>query len=110
MTRTRPPRRASHASTWQIPEGTHSMRKLSLLFLLRALATAAALALSIPGGATVLIMPVPFADGDPTPGRPLNQRSCVHCRTWPFGSVVDRIYFRRDRLARAPRVLVVQAN
>jgi hypothetical protein len=86
------------------------MRRLSLLSLLGALGTAAALALPVPAGAMVAMAPAPFADGNPTQGKPLNQRPCVHCQTWRFDGVVDRIYFRRARLVRVRPVLVAQAN
>ena len=85
------------------------MSKLPLLFLLR-LTCAATLASPLTGTAMVAMAPAPFADGNPTPGKPLHQRPCVHCQTWRLDGVVDRIYFRRERLVRVQRVLVAQAN
>jgi hypothetical protein len=86
------------------------MRKLSLLPLLRILGAAAALALSVQAGAVVVIAPATFGIGYPMRGDPQSQRPCVHCATWRVDGVVDRIYFRRERLVGIPRVPVAQAN
>ncbi|MEO5784122.1 MAG: cytochrome c [Casimicrobiaceae bacterium] len=72
--------------------------------------TALAAWFSIQSSIALAAPPEPFADGDPSAGKPLVEKDCVACHVKRLGGDGTRMYLRSDRRVNTAQQLLAQVR